>query len=238
MLGWSAQGCHGHLISGVCLEEAGPPHSPHGEKHHYNSPFRFFPWPPALGQALSCPVLWAPGELGDLLLGAEQDEIDKHRQDLCSVLCACGDGGMARGLPRTQSGSSQKGGCSCPGRGQGRDGALGRGPAGAKTWGFIKGQRTADPGERLCIQGAQDLGRRLRAALQQRDVGPPAVGRGGFGGEGRGWAPGLCGFWGSLSSRKGSVCQGPPSSEKWHQEAERRALWARGFCAGFPAFLP
>lgn len=106
-----------------------------------NSPFRFFPWPPALGQALSCPVLWAPGELGDLLLGAEQDEIDKHRQDLCSVLCACGDGGMARGLPRTQSGSSQKGGCSCPGRGQGRDGALGRGPAGAKTWGF---KRTED----------------------------------------------------------------------------------------------
>lgn len=34
LLGWSAQGCHGHLISGVCLEEAGPPHSPHGEKHH------------------------------------------------------------------------------------------------------------------------------------------------------------------------------------------------------------
>lgn len=116
--------------------------SPWGEAP-LTPPFRFFPWPPALGQALSCPVLWAPGELGDLLLGAEQDEIDKHRRDLCSVLCACGDGGMARALPRTQSGSSQKGGCSCPGRGQGRDGALGRGPAGAKTWGF---KRTEDSG--------------------------------------------------------------------------------------------
>ena len=71
--------------------------------------------------------------------------------------------------------------------------------------GGLRGQRTADPGERLCIQGAQELGPRLRAALQQREVGPPAMGRGGFGGEGRGWAPGLCGFWGSLSSRKGSV---------------------------------
>ena len=34
------------------------------------------------------------------------------------------------------------------------------------------------------------------------------------------------------------VCQGPPSSEKWHREAERRPLWARGFRAGFPTFLP
>lgn len=119
--------------------------SPWGEAP-LTPPFRFFPWPPALGQALSCPVLWAPGELGDLLLGAEQDEIDKHRRDSAVCCVPVVMEGWPEHSPGRRVGLLRKEAAAVQVEVRGEmvlwaEGQQERRPGG------LKGQRTADPGE-------------------------------------------------------------------------------------------
>ena len=141
---------------GSAWRRQAPLHSPDGEKHH-SPPFRVFSWPPALGQALYCTTLGAPGEGGDLLLGVEHAKIDKHRRDLCSMLCTCGEEGWPEDSPGRGVGLLRKEAAVIQVEGRERWCCGQRGQKEQRPGG-LQGQRTADVGERLCIQGAQELG--------------------------------------------------------------------------------
>ena len=154
---------------GSAWRRQAPLHSPDGEKHH-SPPFRVFSWPPALGQALRCTTLGAPGEGGDLLLGVEHAKIDKHRWDLCSVPCTCGEEGWPEDSPGRGVGLLRKEAAVIQVEGRerwwcGQRGQKERRPGG------LQGQDSGCWGE-LVRSRSPGAGRKLGAALHQREVAP------------------------------------------------------------------
>lgn len=136
-------------------------------------------------------MLGPPGEGGDLFLGgSEPAKIDKHKWDLCSVLCTCGEEVWPEDSPGHGVGLLRKEPAVVQVEGRGRWCSGQRGQKERRPRG-LKGQMTAGVGERLCVQGTQELGGSWGCPVAEGGS-PLAVGRG--------RAPDLCGFWGVLSS--------------------------------------
>ena len=135
---------------------------------------------------------------------------------------------MARGLPRARSGSSQKGACSSPGRGQGEMVLRAEGPEGAKTQGL---KRTDDSGCWGAVVRSRNPGAGRELGLPcGRGRQPPGCGEG----------PGPRSVWvlGSPVLLKGEWVSRILQVRSDTRTQRRGPAGARGFWVDFPARLP
>lgn len=156
--------------------------------------------------------------------GAEPAKIDKHRRDLCSVPCTCGEEGWPKDSPGCGVGLLRKEAAVVQVEGRERWCSGQRGQKERRPRGF-KGQMTADVRERLCVQGTQELG--LPCGKGRR---PPGCGEG----------PGPRSVWvlGSPVLLKGEWVSRTLQVGSGTRAQRRGPAGARGFWVDFPARLP